>query len=152
MLGFIINSWLISCTVRSITHNLHFAYHSLCIMAIVLAISPTFTSCRPSPGKPNNVMACKSVIKSVSGKTKVSVLPEPITRRSGNVMACKSVLKSVGGTSNVSVSPEPEPITRRSGNYKPCIWNDNFLQSMKSDYTVTSYFFWWLWYKVGQIY
>ncbi|KAK1368460.1 (+)-delta-cadinene synthase [Heracleum sosnowskyi] len=96
-------------------------------MAIVLAISPLFASCRPTSGKPNNVMACKPVIKSVS------VSPKPITRRSGNVMACKSVVKSSSRATNVSVSPEP--ITRRSGNYKPCLWDDNFLQSMKSDYT-----------------
>ena len=80
-------------------------------MANVLAISTPFISCnlnRLTPRKQNNVMACKSVIKSVSGTARVSV--------------------------------PPEPVVRRSANYKPCLYDDNFLQSMKNDYTVTSPF------------
>ncbi|WOG85266.1 hypothetical protein DCAR_0104454 [Daucus carota subsp. sativus] len=79
-------------------------------MANVLAISTPFISCnlnRLTPRKHNNVMACKSVIKSVSGTTRVSV--------------------------------PPEPVVRRSANYKPCLYDDKFLQSMKNDYTGESY-------------
>lgn len=28
------------------------------------------------------------------------------------------------------------PVMRRSGNYKPCVWNDDFVQTMATDYTV----------------
>lgn len=53
--------------------------------------------------------------------------------------ACKSVIRSVAGTSKAPVTLEP--IVRRSGNYKPCLWDNNFFQSMKSEYTVISLFF-----------
>lgn len=50
------------------------------------------------------------------------------------VKTCNSVIKSVTRTTDESVLPEP--IIRRSGNYKPCMWDDKFLQSLKTDYTV----------------
>ncbi|KAK1368638.1 (-)-alpha-terpineol synthase [Heracleum sosnowskyi] len=43
-----------------------------------------------------------------------------------------TVIKSVAGTTKVSFPPEP--IVRRSGNYKPCTWDNNFLQSLKTEY------------------
>ncbi|KAL8107951.1 hypothetical protein AgCh_024383 [Apium graveolens] len=49
------------------------------------------------------------------------------------VTAYKSVIKSVAGTSKAPVTLEP--IVRRSGNYKPCLWDNNFFQSMKTEYT-----------------
>lgn len=54
--------------------------------------------------------------------------------RTKAVTACKSVIKSVAGTTKVSVTPEP--IVRRPGNYKPCMRDNNFLQSLKTDYAV----------------
>ncbi|KAL8107827.1 hypothetical protein AgCh_024292 [Apium graveolens] len=44
----------------------------------------------------------------------------------------KTVIRSFPCRTRVSVSQEP--IVRRSGDYKPCIWDYNFLQSLKSDY------------------
>ncbi|KAL8149550.1 hypothetical protein AgCh_006524 [Apium graveolens] len=49
------------------------------------------------------------------------------------VTACKSVTKSVSGITKVAVTLEP--IVRRSANYKPCLWDNNFLQSLKTEYT-----------------
>ncbi|KAK1368454.1 (+)-delta-cadinene synthase [Heracleum sosnowskyi] len=49
------------------------------------------------------------------------------------VTACNSVIKFVNGTTEGYVLPEP--IIRRSGNYEPSMWDNNFLQSLKSDYT-----------------
>ncbi|KAL8107949.1 hypothetical protein AgCh_024381 [Apium graveolens] len=49
------------------------------------------------------------------------------------VTACKSVTKSATGITKVAV--KPEPIVRRSANYKPCLWDNNFLQSLKTEYT-----------------
>nr|XP_017242609.1 PREDICTED: (R)-limonene synthase 1-like [Daucus carota subsp. sativus] len=44
----------------------------------------------------------------------------------------KSVVEFVTGNEG---SVSPEPIRRRSGNYKPCMWDNNFLQSLKTNYT-----------------
>lgn len=49
----------------------------------------------------------------------------------------KPVIRSFPLRTNVSVSQEPT--VRRSGDYKPCIWDYNFLRSLKSDYAVISF-------------
>ncbi|KAK1375192.1 Monoterpene synthase [Heracleum sosnowskyi] len=73
-------------------------------MATIVHISPLTTGFR-------------SIVRRFSpGKTKF-------------VTACKSVIKSSAG-----ISLSPEPIIRRSGNYQPCMWDNKFLQSLKSGY------------------
>ncbi|KAK1368637.1 (+)-delta-cadinene synthase [Heracleum sosnowskyi] len=71
-------------------------------MASIFPVSPLINFRRFTPCKLKAVTACKSVIKSVTGITKV-----PVTT---------------------------EPIVRRSANYKPCLWDDHFLQSLKTEY------------------
>lgn len=73
-------------------------------MATIVHISPLTTGFR-------------SIVRRFSpGKTKY-------------VTACKSVIRSSAG-----ISVSPEPVVRRSGNYQPCMWDNKFLQSLKSDY------------------
>nr|AUG98170.1 terpene synthase [Trachyspermum ammi] len=76
-------------------------------MAAVFSISPHVTSCNLRRFSP-----CKP--KYVT--TSMSVITSAVT-------------------ATVEGSVLPEPIIRRSGNYKPCMWDNNFLQSLKNDYT-----------------
>ncbi|KAL1834204.1 hypothetical protein ACET3Z_003855 [Daucus carota] len=46
--------------------------------------------------------------------------------------ACKSVITSAAETTKLPVPAEP--IVRRSANYKPCLYDNNFLQSMKTEF------------------
>lgn len=48
--------------------------------------------------------------------------------------ACKSVITSAAETTKLPVPAEP--IVRRSANYKPCLYDNNFLQSMKTEFKV----------------
>ena len=49
---------------------------------------------------------------------------------------CAPRLGLVQCTAAVTKPRDQSPV-RRSGNYKPSIWTDNYIQSLKSDYEVT---------------
>lgn len=49
-----------------------------------------------------------------------------------------TAVKPVQSVRCSSTNSNPLPIVRRSGNYQPCIWDNNYLQSLRSDYTPES--------------
>ena len=59
----------------------------------------------------------------------------PLNKATKNT-TLKPAIKSFSQRTKVAVPQEP--IVRRSGDYQPCIWDYNFFQSLRTDYTVIS--------------
>lgn len=53
------------------------------------------------------------------------------------ITTLKPVIKPFLQRTKVAAVSE-DSVVRRSGDYQPCIWDYNFFQSLKTDYTVTS--------------